>query len=91
LAADAFPNEDKLGLHLVNLLRDRIGELFMPYVHPEFVEHNSCRILSVRCERGPKPAFVKDGVAQRFFVRGANATTELTGQSIVDYSAHRFR
>jgi hypothetical protein len=91
LAADAFPNEDKLGLHLVNLIRDRIGELFMPYVHPEFVEHNSCRILSVRCERGPKPAFVKDGVAQRFFVRGANATTELTGQSIVDYSAHRFR
>lgn len=91
LAADGFPNEDKMSLHLVNLIRDRIGELFLPYVHAEFVEHDGGRVLSVRCERGPKPAFVKDGAAQRFFVRGANATAELTGQALVDYSAQRFK
>ena len=91
LAADGFSNEDKMSLHLVNLVRDRIGELFLPYMHPEFLDHDGGRILSVRCERGPKPAFVKDGSAQRFFVRGANATTELTGQSIVDYTAQRFK
>ena len=70
LAADGFPNEDKMSLHLVNLICDRIGELFLPYGHPEFVEHDGGRVLSVRCECGPKPAFVKDGAAQRFFVRG---------------------
>ena len=91
LAADGFPNDDKMSLHLVNLLRDRVGELFLPYVHPEFVEHNGGRVLSVRCERGPKPAFVKEGGAQRFFVRGANATTELIGQTVVDYTAQRFK
>ena len=91
LTSDGFPNEDKLSLHLVNLIRDRLGELFLPYVHPEFVEHGGCRILSVRCERGPKPAFMKDGAVQRFFVRGANATAELTGQAVVDYTAHRFK
>jgi hypothetical protein len=91
LAADGFPNEDKMSLHLVNLIRDRIGELFLPYVHPEFVEHESGRVLSVRCECGPKPAFVKDGAAQRFFVRGANATAELTGQAVVDYSLQHFK
>jgi hypothetical protein len=91
LAADAFPSEDKMSLHLVNLIRDRIGDIFGPYVHPQFVENQGCRVLSVRCERGPKPAFVKDGVAQRFYVRGANATSELTGQSIVDYVSHRFK
>lgn len=91
LAADGFPNEDKMSLHLVNLIRDRIGELFLPYVHPEFVEHDGGRVLSVRCECGPKPAFVKDAAAQRFFVRGANATAELTGQAVVDYSVQHFK
>jgi len=91
LAADDFANEDKMSLHLVNLIRDRIGELFLPYVHPEFVEHDGGRVLSIRCERGPKPAFVKEGAAQRFFVRGANATAELIGQAVVDYSAQRFK
>jgi predicted HTH transcriptional regulator len=86
LAADGFSNEDKMSLHLVNLLRDRVGELFLPYIHPEFVEHNGGRVLSIRCERGPKPAFVKEGAAQRFFVRGANATAELIGQAMVDYN-----
>lgn len=91
LSIDGFPNEDKMSLHLVNLTRDRIGDLFVPYIHPEFVEHEGCRVLSVRCERGPKPAFVRDGSAQRFFVRGANATAELTGQSVVDYISHHFK
>jgi hypothetical protein len=91
LEADAFANEDKMSLHFVNLIRDRIGDLFLPYIHPEFTEHEGARILTVRCERGPKPAFVKDGSAQRFFVRGANATAELSGQSLVDYTAQRFK
>ena len=91
LSADGFANEDKMSLHLVNLIRDRMGELFLPYIHPKFVEHDEKRVLSIRCERGPKPAFVKDGSAQRFFVRGANATAELTGQSSHDYISHRFK
>jgi predicted HTH transcriptional regulator len=91
LAADTFTNDDKMGLHLVNLIRDRIGDLFLPYVHPEFVDHDGGRVLSIRCERGPKPAFVKDGAAQRFFVRGANATAELAGQTVVEYCTQRFK
>jgi hypothetical protein len=91
LAADGFPNEDKMSLHLVNLVRDRVGDLFLPYIHPEFADQDGGRVLTVRCERGPKPAFVREGGTQRFYVRGANATTELTGQAIVDYTAQRFK
>jgi hypothetical protein len=36
---NCFASEDKMSLHLVNLIRDRIGELFGPYVHPEFTNH----------------------------------------------------
>jgi hypothetical protein len=90
LSADNFPNEDKMGLHLVNLIRDRIGDVFLPYVHPHFQDQDGSRVLAIRCEAGPKPAFVKDGQLQRFFVRGGNATAELAGGSITDYVKQRF-
>lgn len=90
LSADSFPNEDKMSLHLVNLIKDRIGDVFLPYVHPHFEDQDGERILIVRCEKGPKAAFVKDGNQQRFFVRGGNATTELSGNSVMEYVKQRF-
>ena len=90
LDADGFQSEDKLGLHLVNLVKDRIGEVFLPYIHPHFQDENGTRVLAIRCEKGPKAAFLKDGNLQRFFVRGGNATTELSGASVTDYVKQRF-
>lgn len=90
LSVDGFPNEDKMGLHLVNLIKDRIGDVFLPYTHPHFEDMDGERILTIRCERGPKAAFVKDGSQQRFYVRGGNATAELMGNSVTDYVKQRF-
>jgi hypothetical protein len=90
LDSDGFPNEDKMGLHLANLIKGRIGDVFLPYVHPHFEDYDGRRVLVVRCERGPKAAFVKDGNNQRFFVRGGNTTVELTGVSVTDYAKQRF-
>lgn len=90
LGADAFPSEDKMGLHLVNLVRDRLGDLFLPYVHPLFEDQDDGRVLVVCCDKGPKACFVKDGGNQRFYVRGGNATAELSGSSIMDYVKARF-
>jgi hypothetical protein len=88
--ADGFPNEDKMGLHLINLIRDRIGEVFLPYVHAHFEEKDGQKIMAIRCEKGPKAAYLKDGPLQRFFVRGGNATAELSGPSITEYVVKRF-
>lgn len=90
LAADGFQDEDKMGLHLGNLVRDRIGTLFAPYVHGHFQDQDGKRVLVVQCDKGPKAAFVKDGTAQRFYVRGGNATTELLGPAVTDYAQARF-
>jgi len=90
LAADGFQNEDKMALHLGNLVRDRIGEIFLPYMHPHFQEEDGERIFIVQCEKGPKPAFVKDGAIQRFYVRGGNATIELVGNAVTDYAKAQF-
>ncbi len=90
LGADNFPSEDKMGLHLVNLVRDQVGELFLPYVHQHFEEEGDSRVLAIRCEKGPKPAFVKDGAVHRFFVRAGNSTAELSGAAVTDYVKQRF-
>lgn len=90
LGADGFSSEDKMQLHLVNLVKDRIGEVFLPYIHAHFEEQDEQRVLAIYCERGPKAAFVKDGGQQRFYVRGGNATAELQGSSITDYVRQRF-
>jgi hypothetical protein len=90
LDADGFPSEDKMGLHLVNLMKDRMGEVFMPYVHYHFEDEDGGRVLAVRCDKGPKAAFVKDGSIQRFYVRGGASTQELQGGSIPEYCKQRF-
>ena len=91
LDADGLASEDKMGLHLVNLVRDRIGEVFLPYVHSRFEDQEGRRVLAVRCEPGPKAAFVKDAGLHRFFVRGGNSTAELSGPSVTDYVKQRFK
>jgi predicted HTH transcriptional regulator len=91
IGADAFDSDDRMSLHLVNLVRDRIGPVFLPYVHPHFEDSDGGRVLVIRCEKGPKPAFVKDGQIERFYVRGGNATAELSGNSVMDYVKARFR
>ena len=90
LGADGFSNEDMMGLHLVNLVKDRLGDVFLPYVHPHFEDQDEQQVLAIRCEKGPKAAFVKDGNLHRFFVRGGNATIELTAASVTDYVKQRF-
>jgi hypothetical protein len=46
-----FPNEDKMNLHLVNLVRDRIGPQYMSLIHPRFEDYEDHRVLIVDCTR----------------------------------------
>lgn len=90
IGADGFASEDKMNLHLVNLITGRVGSQYLPFVHPHFDDHADGRVLVVRCEKGPSPAFVQDGGQSRFFVRGGAATAELSGPALHDYLKVRF-
>lgn len=90
ICADKFPNEDKMNLHLVNLMRDRIGPQFMAYVHPRFEDYDGARILVVECRKSKSPVFVRDGKQEHFFIRTGAATTELSASQTQDYIKHRF-
>ena len=91
LKADNFPSEDKMNLHLVNLIRDRIGPQHMLYIHPRFEDYENTRVLVVDCKRSPTPVYVKDGNMEHFFIRTGAATNELTGNQMQQFIRQRFR
>jgi hypothetical protein len=91
LKADNFPNEDKMNLHLVNLIRDRIGPQHMLFIRPRFEDYEGARVLAVECKRSPTPVYVKDGNMEHFFIRTGAATNELTGNQMQQFIKHRFQ
>ena len=45
VTADGFASEDKMHLHLVNLLKDRLGSQHSMYIHPRFEDRDEARVL----------------------------------------------
>lgn len=91
IAEDGFESEDKMLLHLDNLLKDRLGSQFALYIHPRFEAFEDKRVLAVGVKPSGSPAFLKDGEAQRFFVRAGASTAELTGHQMQQFIKDRFK
>ena len=88
--ADKFSNEDRMSLHLVNIVKARLGPVAMTAVHLHFEDFDDTRVLVVRCPRSPAPVLVKDGNLERFFVRTGPSTTELTASETQEFIRHRW-
>ena len=88
--ADKFLNEDKMSLHLVNIVKTRMGPQAMTAMHVHFEDYDNSRVLVIRCPRSPAPVFVEDGEIERFYVRTGPSTTELTARQIQGYIKQRF-
>lgn len=90
LQADGFENEDKMSLHLVNIVKARMGIHAMTGLHIHFEDHDDCRVMVVKCEKATMPIFVKDGDMERFYIRTGPSTTELSPSQTQDYIKQRF-
>lgn len=91
IETDGFPNEDKMGLHLVNIVKGRMGIQAMTSLHAHFDDHDDCRVMVVKCRRAPSPVFVKDGETERFYIRTGPSTTELSASQTQDYVKRKFK
>ncbi len=91
LGADGFENEDKMALHLVNIVKSRLGSGALTQIHTHFDDHDEHRVMLVRCPASPIPVFLKDGEIERFFVRTGPSTTELTPSQMHEYLKQRFK
>ncbi len=90
IEADQFMNEDQMSLHLVNIVKDRMGTLALSKLHQQFDDYADARVLRVHCERSHKPVYVKEGDKEVFYIRTGPATIELFGGDMVEYINHWF-
>lgn len=88
--ADEFSSEDKMTLHLENIVISRLGELAMTFIHPHFEDHHDSRVLSIRCAKSSRPVFLKDGNSERFYVRMAASSRELKPSLFEAFIKSRF-
>lgn len=91
IQVDEFENEDKMSLHLVNIVKSRMGISAMTNMHIHFDDHDDCRVLVVKCQKAPTPVFVKDGETERFYIRTGPSTTELSASQTHEYVKQRLK
>lgn len=89
--ADNFKNEDKMFLHLNNLIKDRIGAKNMLYINAHFDDHDDKRVLIVECMPSRSPVYLSEKGEERFYIRSVAATIELRGDEAQAYIGQRFR
>ena len=88
---DKFKSLDNMSLHLVNLINDRIGKVYMFFITISFPEHDGVTVMSVKCRPSPKEIFLKEKGAEKFYVRTGPSTVELTGHEMQQFISQRFR
>ena len=88
---DGFPNEDKMSLHLVNIIRSRMGIQALTGIHHNF---DFCRekleVMVINCSRSSVPIFVKDGNTEKFYIRTGPSTSEIRASETQEYIRQRF-
>jgi len=88
---DGFASEDKMNLHLRNIVTARLGPNAMTRILAHFDEHQGKRVMAVECLPMRSPVFVKDGNVERFYIRAGASTSELTASQTHEYVRDHFK
>ncbi|OVE73942.1 hypothetical protein BVX94_02390 [bacterium B17] len=90
IAVDEFENEDKMSLHLTNIIKSKLGVDVMVNIHIHFEDRDDQRVMMVRAISSKKPIFLKDGNAEHFYIRTGPSTSELSPSQTQDFIKQRF-
>jgi hypothetical protein len=90
LEKEGFENNDKLKLHLSNLIRNHIGRQFFSFIDFELFPIEDKHILKIECLQSNKRVFLKHNQEEDFFVRQGPSTAKLTGSELIDYINNKF-
>jgi hypothetical protein len=90
LKIDGFPNEDKMELHLGNLIKSRMGPETMLHLKPHFKDYKGGRAFLVSCKSSKIPVYLKTGNDEEFFIRAGGSSAKLTPSQMTEYIKQRF-
>ena len=87
---DGFQTEDKLLLHLRNLIDGRLGKPAFRHLSFQVVDFGGQRVLRVDAEPSDTPVFAVEKGKETFYVRTGPSTTPLSMRETVDYVGRTF-
>lgn len=91
LDQDNFPNEDKLLLHLDNLIKSKLGGGSFSCIKPEIGELHGKRFLAIKCAPSETPVFLKSGQGEEFYIRAGASSPALPASHTHEYIKTRFK
>jgi len=89
LDKDNFQNDDKLLLHLNNMLKNNLLVDNLKNIKYELVTIDGIKILKVTCVKSDDPVFLK-AQEEEFYVRIGPSTNILKGSSLINYIKGNF-
>jgi len=90
LELDRFENEDKLLLFLTNILKSRIGTLYLENIHFHTEQIHNKTILRIDIQPANTPCFVSDEKIDHLYIRTGPSTTDLRLSKVFEYIKRRF-
>ena len=94
---ETFENQDKMNLHITNLLSSQIGDEFIPFIKFKTINFGKKDtgadkiVIRFDCTPTSSPAFFKDGKEEIYFMRSGPSSVELTGNDLLKYVYNRNR
>ena len=76
---------DNFERHLVELIKNKIGIKFIPYLKIRFTKINGLDVCGVYVRKSPQAAFLKSEKGIEFYTRSGNSTRSLNIQEFHDY------
>lgn len=90
LDGDNFSNEDKLLLHLDNLIKSKLGSSFFSKITTTISGLGSKRFLAVKCGASKEPVFLKND-KEEFYIRANASSHALPPSEMLKYIKEHFK
>lgn len=91
LNQDNFQSEDKMLLHLDNLIDSRLGASVFACLKTEIGEIGGKRFLAIECQPSNQPVFLKNGNEEDFHIRAGASSPALPGKQAHEYIQQHFK
>ena len=89
MKTDNFANQDKLLLHLNNMVREHIGPQFAEYIRPSINVVEGLEVLAAQCLPSPNPVFFRRDKDEHFYVRVGPSSQSLSPSQLLGYIENR--
>jgi CRP-like cAMP-binding protein len=87
---DRFPNDDKLLMHLTNLIKQKIGSSNLKFIDFRLVSFGDQKVLRIDCRSAFLPVYFISDDEEHFYIRTGPSTTSMQLSKMHAYIIQRF-